>query len=91
MTAVPRRKTNQGIGAQLCVGARTIEWNRRDIFLKLGITSRSGQDTAALQSHRPADVESCVATVGTWNDDSARRMISVTVSMGIAVESISRW
>ena len=40
--------TNQEIGFQLYLSARTVEWHLRKVFTKLGIPCRRQLDTAAL-------------------------------------------
>jgi DNA-binding CsgD family transcriptional regulator len=40
------RRTNPEIGAELFLSARTVEWHLRNIFTKLGISSRHQLDAA---------------------------------------------
>jgi DNA-binding CsgD family transcriptional regulator len=44
--------SNPEIGAQLFVNARTIEWHLRNVFAKLGITSRGQLQTALSEDSR---------------------------------------
>ena len=45
-------RTNPEIGAELYISHRTVEWHLRQIYSKLGISSRKGLRVALRSSHR---------------------------------------
>jgi DNA-binding CsgD family transcriptional regulator len=47
------RRTNPEIGAELFLSARTVEWHLRNIFTKLGISSRHELDAALSGGNHP--------------------------------------
>ncbi|HME75091.1 MAG TPA: LuxR family transcriptional regulator [Mycobacterium sp.] len=50
------RRTNPEIGAELFLSARTVEWHLRNIFTKLGISSRHELDAALTRRDHPLAV-----------------------------------
>ena len=50
------RRTNPEIGAELFLSARTVEWHLRNIFTKLGISSRHELDAALTRRGHPLAV-----------------------------------